>query len=162
MRIAKLLLFTLVLSCVAAAECVPFEQARSKIGATTCVTGKVLKVAESRSGNLFLDFCKNYRECPFTVFVPRKSLRDVGNVRLLEGKVVEIHGRIREYAGRAEIILNDIGQLKGDSGRIPPLPKDYDAQRKGGFSAGSYSGAKSRRGGTSDLPPLPAEPKQPE
>ncbi len=158
----KLIFAVLLLSAAAAAACIPIEEAPKKIGATACVTGKVLKVAQSRSGNFFLDFCKNYRECPFTVFVPAKTLRDVGDVRQLEGKVIEIHGRIQQYAGRAEIILRDSRQLKGEAAKIPPVPKEFDAQRKGSFSAGQFERPHSRHTDTSERPPLPADDKQPQ
>src|SRR5512146_2509560 len=113
MRIIFRLTLTLaLLAATAAADCIPIEEAPRKIGETACVSGKVLRVGESRNGNFFLDFCENYRKCPFVVFVPARSLRDVGDVRQLEGKLIEIHGKIQSYGGRAEIVLKAIRQLK--------------------------------------------------
>jgi len=63
-------------------------------------------------------------------------LRQVGDIRLLEGKEAEIHGNIKGYDGRAEIILKDISQLGGESARIPKLPKNYDVENHGRYSAG--------------------------
>ncbi|MFB3916021.1 MAG: hypothetical protein ACE14M_04790 [Terriglobales bacterium] len=120
------------------AACLSIEQAGSKIGATGCVRGTVVQVAEGRKGNFYLNFCADYRKCPFSIFVPRGSQRDVGDVRQLQGKLIEIHGKIQQYDGRAEIVLTDARQLKGESARIPPLPKDFDVQRKGRFSAGKF------------------------
>jgi DNA/RNA endonuclease YhcR with UshA esterase domain len=97
----------------------------------------VVKVKETQSGTWFLNFCENYRKCPFTVVVFRGNLRDVGDVRQLEGKRIEVHGRIQTYRGRTEIILRDHRQLRGEAAQIPPVPKDFDVQRKGRFSAGS-------------------------
>ncbi len=136
MRKVNLLLALAAFTAFAVADCIPPEEAPKKIGDTACVTGKVLKVAESRSGNFFLDFCTNYRNCPFVVFVPAKDVRDVGDVRQLEGKVIEIHGKIQQYGGRAEIVLSDARQLKGEAAKLPPAPKNFDAERKGNFSAG--------------------------
>jgi hypothetical protein len=137
-------------------ECIPFDQAADHVGKTACVTGKVLKVAESQSGSLFLDFCEDYRKCPFTVIVFRSDLRDVGDVRTLEGQTIEIHGKIKKYRGRAEILLNDIAQLKGGAVKLPPIPKSYDADRRGGFSAGKFNAPRSkhptRKRPTSTLP----------
>jgi len=108
MRMTKVVLLTLVLGGVAAAACIPIEEAPKAIGDTTCVTGKVLKVAESRSGSFFLDFCENYRQCPFTVYVPAKNLRDVGDVRQLEGQVIEFtvgtDGHVSDVHGLEGII----------------------------------------------------------
>ena len=69
-----------------AADCIPFEQAKDHIGESKCVTGKVLKVGQSKGGTMFLDFCANYQTCPFTVVVFPSKLRDVGDVRQLAGK----------------------------------------------------------------------------
>lgn len=113
------------------ADCIAMEKAQEKIGADACVTGKVVKVVESRSGTWFLDFCEDYRACPFTVVVFPSNLRDVGDVRLLQGKTIEVHGKIKLYGGRAEIILRDRRQLKGEIGSLPSMPKGYDAERRG-------------------------------
>ena len=142
---ARFLLALLLLSGVALAkDCVPFDQAADHIGKKTCVSGKVLKVAASQSGSLFLDFCEDYRKCPFTVIIFRRNLADVGDVRLLEGKEIEIYGKIKEWHGRSEIILTNAKQLQGDAANLPPIPKTYDADRRGNYSAGKYSSARSR------------------
>ncbi len=51
----------------------------------------------------------------------------------------EIEGEVKGYDGRAEIILQRLGQLRGDAAHIPPLPKEYDVERHGKFSAGRFS-----------------------
>jgi hypothetical protein len=127
-----------------AKECIRFDQAPDNIGKTTCVTGKVLKVAQSESGSMFLDFCENYKKCPFVVVVFRSNLKHVGDVRLLEAKEVEITGKIKEWRGKAEIVLKDAGQLDGLAEKLPPIPATYDADRHGSFSAGKYSSPRSK------------------
>jgi hypothetical protein len=57
--------------------------------------------------------------------------KDVGDVRHLEGRFIEIHGPVKPYGGRAEIILNRVGQLTGGSTLIPPMPKNYDVEKQG-------------------------------
>lgn len=140
-----------------AGDCLSVDEAPKKVGEVACVKGTVAKVGESRTGNFYLDFCKDYNACPFTVFIPGKSLRDVGDVRQLEGKTIEVHGKIQQYNGKAEIILKDVGQLKGEASNIPPVPKDFDASRKGNFSAGKFSESKARH--THGQPPASIEPK---
>jgi hypothetical protein len=137
-RCFPLLLILLALACPALAfsECIPFQDARQHIGATRCVTGKVLRVEEGDRGVTYLDFCQDFRVCPFTVVVFRNDLKNVGDVRQLAGRTVEIHGVVKEYDGRAEIILSRPKQLSGDAALIPPLPKTYDVERKGHYSAG--------------------------
>jgi hypothetical protein len=64
------------------------------------------------------------------------ELKDVGDVPRLAGRVVEIHGPLKLYDGRAEIILNRVSQLTGGSTLIPHLPKNYDVGKRGHYSAG--------------------------
>jgi hypothetical protein len=129
-----LLVSAVLWSTAASAKCIPFEAAEDKIGDQTCVTGKVVKVAQSKGGTFFLNFCENYRTCPFTVVVFPSNLKDVGDVRQLEGKTIEIYGRIQLWRGHAEIVLRDSRQLKGEAAKLPPVPKEYDVERKGKFS----------------------------
>jgi len=117
------------------AKCVPYTEANKRIGEQTCVTGRVVNVGQSKSGTQFLNFCEQYQGCPFTVVVFPSVLKDVGDVRALEGKTIEIFGKITSWRGHAEIVLKDSRQLKGASAKLPPLPKEYDVERKGKFSS---------------------------
>ena len=86
---------------MAYAECLPLDQAINKVGATTCVRGDVVKVSQSGSGAHFLNFCSDYRQCPFFVVVFPRDLRHVGDVRQLEGRTIEVAGKIQLYGGAA-------------------------------------------------------------
>jgi hypothetical protein len=122
----------------AASSCIPITDAGKHIGATKCVSGKVLRVTQGSKGTHFLDFCEDFRSCPFTVVVFASDLKQIGDVRRLEGRPIEIDGEIKSYDGRAEIILTRPSQLRGDAAHIPPLPKDYDVERHGKYSAGTF------------------------
>jgi hypothetical protein len=141
---AKLLVSILLWSSTAAAKCIPYTEADNKIGDQTCVTGTVVKVAQSNSGTFFLNFCEKYRDCPFTVVVFPSSLKNVGDVRALEGKTIEIFGKITSWRGHAEIVLKDARQLKGEFAKLPPVPKEYDVERKGKFSPKAPSSSKGK------------------
>lgn len=125
------------------ADCLPFSQAKDHIGETICVKGRVVKVSVGASGIHFLNFCEDYRTCPFTIVVFPRDLRDVGDVRFLENKDVEIYGVVKSYNGQAEIILRDQSQLRGELASIPKLPKNYDANKKGKYSAGTFKNGSS-------------------
>ncbi len=134
---------TLVLVCLfcaapfaQASDCVPIHEARQHIGETKCVTGKVLRVKVGERGVHFLDFCEDQLSCPFTVVVFSHDLKDVGDVRRLAGRTIEINGSVKEYDGRPEIILSRISQITGGAAMIPPIPKSYDVENKGHFSPG--------------------------
>src|SRR5215472_4759008 len=103
----RAILIAAALCAVAAGECVPFEQLQGKKGDAVCITGKVVKVNQSHAGNWFLDFCEDYRQCPFSVFIFEKDAARLGDLRSLQGQQVTIYGRIREYNGKPEIVLRD-------------------------------------------------------
>jgi len=142
-----------LLSSAALAACIPFSAAPNHVGESVCVSGKVMIVKETKNGAWFLDFCEDYAKCPFTVVVFASNLRDVGDVRQLSGKDIQLFGKIKLYGGRAEIILKDGRQLHGESAKLPPMPKDYDASRHGSFSAGRYR----TKGKPADLTPTDVE-----
>lgn len=119
-----------------ATDCIPFTEAPKHVGTSQCVIGKVVKVTRVDSGTTFLNFCEDYRICPFQVVIFRSDLRHVGDVRQLEGRVIEIEGDIKEYDRHSEIMLRDSGQLRGAAAKIPPMPKGFDVENKGRFSAG--------------------------
>ncbi|HWZ79444.1 MAG TPA: hypothetical protein VNX87_23080 [Candidatus Sulfotelmatobacter sp.] len=106
------------------------------IGQTRCVTGKVFAVKVGTKGVHFLDFCEDAMACPFTVVVFSNDLKDVGDVRRLAGRTIEIRGALKAYDRRPEIILSRISQIEGGVAMIPPLPKNYDVENRGHFSAG--------------------------
>jgi hypothetical protein len=143
-RAAASILFLVVVN-LACGECLPFSQAPKNVGATKCITGQVLKVTRGASGTFFLNFCPDYRVCSFQVVVFPRDLRHVGDIRALEGKTIEINGTIKEFDGRPEIVLKNVRQLRGDAARIPPLPKKFDVENKGRYSAGKFSYPKSSR-----------------
>jgi hypothetical protein len=119
-----------------AADCIPINEAGQHVDETKCVTGKVVRVKLGSGGVTFLDFCEDQMACPFTVVVFSHDLKDVGDVRRLAGRTIEVQGRVKLYDGRPEIILNRIGQITGGAAMIPPLPKNYDVENRGHYSAG--------------------------
>ncbi|HEX6879119.1 MAG TPA: hypothetical protein VF135_02040 [Terriglobales bacterium] len=137
------LLFLISLCPLSSADCYPYSSAPNHLGEITCIRGKVLKVAVGPNGLHFLNFCDDYKNCPFSVVVFPRDLRDVGDVRTLEGREIEVYGKVRSYKGQVEIILRDRSQLRGESASLPNLPKGYDAEKKGRYSAGTFNSGKS-------------------
>jgi DNA/RNA endonuclease YhcR with UshA esterase domain len=129
----------------APADCAPFSEAHRHVGKTQCISGTVLHVKADSKGVTFLDFCEDYRTCPFTVVVFPGDLKHVGDVRQLKGRAIEIKGRIQDYDGRAEIILRYPQQLGKNAALVPPLPKDYDVERQGHYSAGTLKNPKAAK-----------------
>ena len=139
------------------ADCLPFLQARDHIGEEKCVSGKVLHVKRGARGVLFFDYCEDFRVCPFTVVVFPGRLKDIGDVRALENRTIEVHGTLKEYDGRAEIVLNEPRQLGNQAAYLPKLPKQFDVEQRGHFSAGSSPFPRQKRTTTKkkQMPTLP-------
>jgi DNA/RNA endonuclease YhcR with UshA esterase domain len=132
-------------STAAARDCVPIAEAGKHIRKDTCVTGTVIRVEEGSHGVTYLDFCADYHACPFTVVVFASDLRKLGDLRQLQGRVLKIQGRIEEYDNRAEIILRHPQQLGEDGKLLSAMPKEYDVERQGHYSAGSFRAAKTKK-----------------
>jgi hypothetical protein len=130
-----ILLFALV-SIANGSDCIPIHEAVQHVGENRCVSGKVVRVKVGPKGVHLLDFCEDQMACPFSVVVFAHDLKDVGDVRVLAGRTIEIKGPVKLYDGRAEIILSRIGQIAGGAAMIPRLPKNYDVENRGHFSAG--------------------------
>jgi len=155
LRIFNLILFFPSLT---SAACIPFDQALDHIGETQCVIGKVVRIESGAGGVHYLDFCEDYRLCRFTAVIFPHDLKNVGDVRQLVGKTVEIRGVVKEYDGRAEMILEKAAQLGGEARRISPLTKNFDVEEKGHFSAGKSRPSRRRTSGSKkQIPTLPIE-----
>lgn len=138
----RLLLALFVLFNAAAtseAQCLDHGDAAQHIGEVRCVGGKIYHVNRLEHGVTILSFCPDSPTCPFAAVVFARSLKNVGDIRQLEGRNVEVHGKVTAYNGRAEIIIERARQLGGDGAQLPALPKEYDVEKKGHYSAGTFS-----------------------
>ena len=142
--ISKAVTLALLIPGVSSAGCIPFAQAQKHIGETQCVSGKVLRIDAGNQGNHYLSFCTDSASCSFSVVIFSSDLKNVGDLGRLEGKTVQIRGEVKEFDGRAEIILQKAGQLKGDALRMNPLPQAFDVEERGHFSAGQSRASKKR------------------
>jgi len=94
------------------AGCVDFHDAAPHAGETGCVSGRVVRVFTSRGGNTFLDFCQDYRDCPFTSVIFSSDKNKFGDLASLTGRQIEIRGNITAYQGKPEIIIRDPEQIR--------------------------------------------------
>jgi hypothetical protein len=92
--------------------CVDIRDAASLIGEYACVSARVLRVYTSRAGNTFLDFCPDYRHCPFTSVIFERDREKFGDLNTLRGRQVEIRGLVSMYQERAEIIIREPEQIR--------------------------------------------------
>jgi len=100
------------LTAAAGGGCVDFHQAAAHTGEQACVTGRILRAFTSKSGNTFLDFCDDYRNCPFTSIIFATDRAKFGDLTALQGRQVELRGKIQVYHDQPEIVLNDPAQIR--------------------------------------------------
>lgn len=92
--------------------CVDIRNAGPLVGTSGCVSGLVLRVYAARTGNTFLDFCQDYRTCPFSSVIFSADKAKFGNLESLQGRRVEIRGDVVSFHGHAEIVIRDPGQVR--------------------------------------------------
>jgi endonuclease YncB( thermonuclease family) len=94
------------------AKRIDYTEAPNHIGEYACVSGKIDHVYTSRKGTIFLNFCPDYKTCPFGVVIFGSDAYKFSNPKQYEGQTLEITGLIKSYQGRPEIVLKDLGQIK--------------------------------------------------
>jgi len=125
-------------------NCLSVAEVRQQVGKANCVTGTVVRVERSGHGVTFLDFCPEYRSCPFTVVVFPSDLRKLGDVRQLQGRVITIQGKIEKYDQRAEIVLRHAQQLGDSAALLTPLQRTTMSSAKATTALGASGPAKKR------------------
>jgi hypothetical protein len=91
--------------------CVDLQDAAAQVGKTGCISGRLLRVFTSKGGNTFLDFCEDYKNCPFTSVIFASDRNKFGDLGTLQGRQIELRGSITSYQGRAEIVIHDPQQI---------------------------------------------------
>jgi micrococcal nuclease len=91
---------------------IDYTEAPNHIGEYACVSGKIDHVYTSQKGTIFLNFCPDYKICPFGAAIFGSDAYKFSNPKQYEGQTLEITGLIKSYQGRPEIILNDPSQIK--------------------------------------------------
>lgn len=84
------------------------------IGETASVRGTLVEAYTSKSGTVFLDFCKSYKTCPFSGVIFADDVKKFGDLSRYASKTVTLTGKISSYQGKAEIVLSDPSQLRTD------------------------------------------------
>jgi DNA/RNA endonuclease YhcR with UshA esterase domain len=107
------LLLALAAASAQAQTVVAAADAPKHVGETVTVEGTVSAVhTDSRSGVTFIDMGGRFPDQAFTGVVFKDDASKFPNVESLTGKVVDITGRVHDYKGKPETILNDPAQLK--------------------------------------------------
>jgi DNA/RNA endonuclease YhcR with UshA esterase domain len=86
------------------------EEARNHIGQVATVKGKVFRVHVSQKGDTFIDVGGTHPNAPFTVVAFARTI-PADSLQQLDGKVISVKGKIKEYQGKVEIVLDSMAQI---------------------------------------------------
>lgn len=86
------------------------EDARNHVGEVATVRGKVYRVHVSQKGDTFIDIGGARPNAPFTAVAFAGSI-PADQLQQLDGKVISVKGKIKEYQGKVEIVLTSAAQL---------------------------------------------------
>ena len=75
------------------------------------VTGKVAQVS-FRAKVVILNLDQPFPESPFAVVIFSSATNQFGDLKALDGKNVEVKGKIKNYHDKPEIVLENTNQLK--------------------------------------------------
>ena len=88
------------------------EDATEHDGSVVTVEGIVRNVHVARSGRAtFIDFDGVYPDNPFSAVIFEGDMVQVGDVSDLEGKTVDVTGKVRMYRNRPEIVVSSRSQI---------------------------------------------------
>jgi DNA/RNA endonuclease YhcR with UshA esterase domain len=116
MRIVAVTLFTFLcwakLACGDPTLTVPAPEAGKHIGEVVTVEGQVVSIHRSAKGNIFLNFGAAYPNQVLTGWIPPESnAQNSPYLDGIEGKNVQVHGRVELYRGKPEIRIDSEEQL---------------------------------------------------
>lgn len=87
------------------------DEADKHFQETCVVTGKVAQVS-IREKLVYVNLDKKFPETPLACVIFARTTNQFGDLKALEGKSVEVTGRIDEFKEKLQIVLNSTNQLK--------------------------------------------------
>ncbi len=86
------------------------EEAKNHVGEYATVRGKVFGVHVSQKGDVFLNIGAAHPNAPFTAVCFQQAI-PTEKLTALNGKTVSIRGKIKDYKGTIEIVLEKAEQI---------------------------------------------------
>lgn len=90
---------------------IDYTEAINHVGDFASVRGKLIDSYISKTGTVFLDFCANYKTCPFSAVIFADDAKTFGDLSRYAGQTITLTGKIVSYEGRAEIVLSNPSQI---------------------------------------------------
>jgi hypothetical protein len=98
------------------------DQAAAHVGETATVEGRV-SISKMPGGETYLDIGGTGNSAPFSAYVSRWNRSEFQDVDRLDGKNVQITGRISTFREKPEIFLTDPGQIAVKPDAPAPKPQ---------------------------------------
>jgi RecJ-like exonuclease len=98
------------------------DQAAAHVGETATVEGRV-SVSKTAGGETYLDIGGTGSSAPFSAYVSRWNRNAFPDVDKLDGKNVQVTGRISTFRDRPEIFLTNPGQIAVKPDAPAPKPQ---------------------------------------
>jgi hypothetical protein len=89
---------------------IDYTDAPEHIGEKLTVKGTVLKVFTTKSGVTFFDYCTSSYSCPFSAVIFASDTPNFKSLADYTGEIL-VTGIIKSYQGKAEMVLQDSGQI---------------------------------------------------
>jgi RecJ-like exonuclease len=86
------------------------ELAKQHIGDTVTVRGKVANVHVTAKGDVFVNFGGKYPNATFTAACFQGAI-PADQLKLLNGKTISVTGKVKDYNGQVEIVLESVDQI---------------------------------------------------
>jgi DNA/RNA endonuclease YhcR with UshA esterase domain len=94
------------------AQTVTPADAHSHVDQTVTVEGAVSNVHKIPSGITFIDMGGKYPDNTFTAVILAADTAKFPDMTSLNGKTVDVTGKVQLYKGKPEILLTDTSQIK--------------------------------------------------
>lgn len=95
----------------ASGNTIHFSDAPKNIGENLWVWGTVDHVFVSVNNNHFINFCSDFRDCPFSSVIFSENAFKFDDVESWTGSMVYIYGNISTYEGRPQIVIERTEQV---------------------------------------------------
>jgi DNA/RNA endonuclease YhcR with UshA esterase domain len=93
-----------------AVEHITAAEAKQHLNADVVVSGKIVEVSKAEKV-VRLNFDKAFPNQPFQAVIFSEKTNLFGDLDKLEGKTVEVNGKVTEYRNRPQIVLTRTNQL---------------------------------------------------
>jgi DNA/RNA endonuclease YhcR with UshA esterase domain len=106
------IIFILIFTIDFAQEKISAKDAANYIDKSVTVIDTVTGVYLSKSGTYFINMGGDYPDNAFTAVIFKSDTSKFHNVESLEGKVVEVTGKVKEYREKPEIVVEKVKQVR--------------------------------------------------